>query len=51
VHFFGCGTLSFADGVKTQQGDVFEIRADAFLLPLRNRMSAASPAAFSVKPL
>jgi hypothetical protein len=51
VHFFGCGTLSFADGVKTQQGDVFEIRADAFLLPLRNRMSAAPPAAFSVKPL
>ena len=51
VHFFGCGTLSFADGVKTQAGDVFEIRADAFLLPLRNRMIAATTAAFSVKPL
>jgi hypothetical protein len=51
VHFFGCGTLSFADGVRTQQGDVFEIRADAFLLPLRNRMRAAAPAAFSVQPL
>jgi hypothetical protein len=51
VHFFGCGTLSFADGVKTRDGDVFEIRADAFLLPLRNRMSAAVPAEFSVRPL
>jgi len=51
VHFFGCGTLSFADGIKTREGDVFEIRADAFLLPLRNRMSAAAPARFSVQPL
>jgi hypothetical protein len=51
VHFFGCGTLSFADGVKTQENDVFEIRADAFLLPLRNRMSAAAPGQFSVQSL
>jgi hypothetical protein len=51
VHFFGCGTLSFADGVKTQTGDVFEIRADAFLLPLRNRLSAAASVEFSVQPL
>ncbi|MDP9007919.1 MAG: FAH family protein [Pseudomonadota bacterium] len=51
VHFFGCATLSFADGVKTQAGDVFEIRADAFKLPLRNRMSAAAPHEFSVWPL
>jgi hypothetical protein len=51
VHFFGCGTLSFADGLKTREGDVFEIRADAFLLPLRNRMSAAAPVEFSVRPL
>jgi hypothetical protein len=51
VHFFGCGTLSFADGVKTQENDVFEIRADAFLLPLRNRVSAAAPAKFSLQPL
>jgi hypothetical protein len=51
IHFFGCATLSFSDGVKTQEGDVFEIRADAFLLPLRNRMSAAAPVEFSVQPL
>jgi hypothetical protein len=51
VHFFGCATLSFSDGVKTRAGDVFEIRADAFMLPLRNRMSAAAPVEFSVHPL
>jgi hypothetical protein len=36
VHFFGTGTLSFADGVRTQPGDVFEIAAAPFSLPLRN---------------
>jgi hypothetical protein len=36
VHFFGTATLSFAAGVATQDGDVFEIHADAFSLPLRN---------------
>jgi hypothetical protein len=51
VHFFGCATLSFADGVKTREGDVFEIRADAFLLPLRNRMRATAAVGFSVQPL
>jgi len=41
VHFFGTATLSFSAGVKTQQGDVFEIEADAFLFPLRNALGAA----------
>lgn len=36
VHFFGTATLSFSDGVTTQDGDVFEIEADAFALPVRN---------------
>jgi len=36
VHFFGTATASFADGIETQQGDVFEIEASAFRLPLRN---------------
>lgn len=36
VHFFGTATLSFADGVQTQEGDVFELESDAFTLPLRN---------------
>ena len=38
VHFFGTATLSFADDVKAQDGDVFEIEAAPFGLPLRNPM-------------
>jgi hypothetical protein len=51
VHFFGCGTLSFADGLKAQEGDVFDISADAFLLPLRNPLRHSAPQAFSLRPL
>lgn len=36
IHFFGTATLSFADGIKTQPGDVFEIEARDFGRPLRN---------------
>jgi hypothetical protein len=36
VHFFGTATLSFADGIKASDGDVFEIEAPPFTLPLRN---------------
>lgn len=36
VHFFGTATLSFSDGFKTAPGDVFEIEAAPFRLPLRN---------------
>jgi hypothetical protein len=36
VHFFGTATLSFADGVQATEGDVFEIEAAPFRLPLRN---------------
>jgi len=36
VHMFGTATLSFADGIKTQEGDVFEIAAPQFGAPLRN---------------
>jgi hypothetical protein len=36
VHFLGTATLSFTDGVKVQEGDVFEIEASHFALPLRN---------------
>ena len=39
VHMFGTATLSFADGVAPQDGDVFEISAPAFGLPLRNALS------------
>lgn len=39
VHFFGTSTASFADGVVTQDGDVFEIEAAPFALPLRNPLA------------
>jgi len=41
VHLFGTATLSFQDGVRCRPGDVFEIEADAFILPLRNRLAQA----------
>jgi hypothetical protein len=36
VHFFGTATASFADGVTPQPGDLFEIEAEGFHLPLGN---------------
>jgi len=51
VHFFGTATLSFSAGVKTQEGDVFEIEADAFVFPLRNGLSTAPEAPFLVAAL
>lgn len=39
VHMFGTATLSFADGVKAQPGDVFEIAASDFGLPLANPLA------------
>ena len=41
VHFFGTATLSFADGIKTQSGDIFEIEAADFGQPLRNALEFA----------
>ena len=43
VHMFGTSTLSFASGVRTRDGDVFEIEAAPFGLPLRNPLSVAPP--------
>jgi len=51
VHFFGTATLSFSDGVQTQAGDVFEIEAAPFRLPLRNPLARADPAPTTVKVL
>jgi len=36
IHYFGTATLSIADGISTENGDVFEISADAFGAPLCN---------------
>lgn len=43
VHMFGTATLSFADGVRAEAGDVFEIEAPGFGLALRNPL-AVTPA-------
>ena len=51
VHFFGTATLSFADQVRVEPGDLFDISADAFLLPLRNRLARASARTVAVRPL
>jgi hypothetical protein len=42
VHLFGTATLSFADGVLPEEGDVFEIEAAPFGLPLRNPLKVTS---------
>jgi len=51
VHFFGTATLSFSDGVRTEKGDVFEIEAETFGLPLRNRLTVEKPAKARVRAL
>lgn len=40
VHFFGTATLSFADGIRTQLGDVFRISAPGFGAALSNPIAA-----------
>ena len=39
VHMFGTATLSFADGIKTEAGDVLEIEEAQFGAPLRNAIA------------
>lgn len=53
VHMFGTATLSFAQGIKPQAGDVFEIEAAPFGLPLCNPLaqSQASDGAQTVTQL
>jgi hypothetical protein len=48
VHMFGTATLSFADGVKTEAGDVFEIEEPQFGAPLRNAIRIEPKAAMVV---
>lgn len=43
VHFFGTATLSFADGVKAQPGDTFEVSLEALGEPLRNGIAVHQP--------
>ena len=51
VHFFGTATLSFSDGVRTESGDVFEVEAAPFTLPLANPLAVGSDAAPAVRAL
>jgi hypothetical protein len=43
IHFFGTSTLSFADGLRVQHGDEFEIDLPLFGRPLRNRVDFLAP--------
>jgi len=45
VHYFGTATLSFADGVSAEPGDVFEIEAPGFGRPLRNPLARSEEGA------
>jgi hypothetical protein len=47
IHYFGAATLSFADGIRTEPGDVFEIEMEAFGAPLRNTLAAKSAESFA----
>jgi hypothetical protein len=51
VHFFGTATLSFSEGLKTEPGDVFEISAAPFQLPLVNRLAVAADIPVVIKSL
>ncbi|CRM05331.1 Fumarylacetoacetate (FAA) hydrolase family protein [Pseudomonas sp. 31 R 17] len=44
IHFFGTATLSFADGIRTQAGDVFEISQAEFGAPLVNSVGSSDAA-------
>lgn len=39
MQYFGTATLSFANSIKTQDGDRFEIDLPTFGRPLRNSLS------------
>lgn len=51
VHFFGTATLSFAAGIEVRAGDVIEIAAPPFRLPLRNPVARADVPTTDVRAL
>jgi hypothetical protein len=53
VHYFGTATLSYADGIRTEAGDTFEIAVADFGQPLRNSLAFApkTRGATAVHPL
>lgn len=42
IHFLGAGGISFADAVKAEEGDIFEIDVPDFGRPLRNPLATLS---------
>jgi hypothetical protein len=51
IHFFGTATLSFADNVRVQAGESFEIASPQFGPALRNRLEVRASAFTGVKTL
>lgn len=51
VHMFGTATLSFAEGIKPEVGDVFEIEVGEFGLPLRNPLAIDAEENVAVRQL
>ena len=51
VHMFGTATLSFADGIKTEPGDVFEIAESQLGLPLTNSVAWDKAETVKIKAL
>ncbi|WP_294340012.1 AraD1 family protein [uncultured Sphingomonas sp.] len=51
VHFYGTATLSFSDGVTPEAGDVFEVEAKPFTLPVRNPLAIAAAETVKVRAL
>lgn len=51
VHCYGTATLSFADKVKVEPGDTFEISANGFGRPLVNQVVRAGAASAHVRAL
>jgi hypothetical protein len=51
VHMFGTATFSFADNIRAEADDVFEIEAPEFGLPLLNTLARARAETIAVPPL
>jgi hypothetical protein len=51
VHMFGTATLSFADGMKPQDGDVFEIAVPEFGVALRNPVKIGAEETITIRDL
>ena len=51
VHMFGTATLSFADGIKPEEGDIFEIEVPEFGFALRNPLKISTEEQISVRQL